>query len=64
MNVCLKKLTPGLLLPVGQEDTLGLEESGQMMIHGLDVDEPELGILVPEAVLQVLADAHSLLDQE
>ena len=54
----------GLVLPVGREDALGLVVAGQAVDPGLDENEPELGVLVLAVALQVLADAHGLLDLE
>jgi len=54
----------GLVLPGGGEDTLGPVVTSQPVDPGLDENQPELGVLVLAAPLQVLADADGLLDQE
>jgi len=53
-----------LVPPGGGEDTLRLVVTAQPVDPGLDENETELGILVLSALLQVLADADGLLDQE
>jgi hypothetical protein len=53
----------GLVLPGGREDGPGLVVPGQTVDPRLDENEAELCVPVLSVALQVLADAHRLLDE-
>ena len=52
----------GLVLPVWGQHGAGLVVPCQPVDSGFDENETELGVTILAVALQVLADAHGLLD--